>query len=71
MEKKKRGFAAMDKELNRKISQKGGRAAHQMRRAHTFTRDEAKAAQAKSLEVRRAKAKAQYENGTTLSPSAS
>lgn len=42
--KKKRGFAAMDPELQRAISSKGGRVAHQQGVAHVFTHDEAKAA---------------------------
>jgi general stress protein YciG len=42
--KKRRGFAAMDPELVRAISSKGGRAAQDAGTAHQFTSDEARAA---------------------------
>lgn len=42
--KKPRGFAAMDPELVRAISSKGGRAAQDAGTAHQFTSDEARAA---------------------------
>ena len=39
-----RGFASMDREKQREIARKGGRAAHEKGTAHEFTRDEARAA---------------------------
>jgi len=39
-----RGFASMDRERQREIARKGGRAAHQKGTAHEFTSDEARAA---------------------------
>lgn len=43
-EKKLRGFAAMDKEKHREIASKGGKAAHELGRAHQFTSEEAREA---------------------------
>jgi hypothetical protein len=43
-EKKKRGFAALDKDAMRKISSKGGKASHEQGTGHKFTREEAIAA---------------------------
>jgi len=52
-----RGFAAMDRELVRKLAQKGGRAAHEQGRAHEFTREEARVAGRKGgLAARRRRA---------------
>ena len=42
--KKRRGFAAMDPELVRAISRKGGQAVHAQGVGHEFTSDEARAA---------------------------
>jgi len=39
-----RGFASMDREKQREIARKGGRAAHEQGKAHEFTSDEARAA---------------------------
>ena len=39
-----RGFASMDREKQREIARKGGRAAHQKGTAHEFNTDEARAA---------------------------
>src|ERR1700753_4031940 len=39
-----RGFASMDREKQREIARKGGRAAHQKGTAHEFTTEEARAA---------------------------
>jgi len=44
MPKSKRGFAAMSQEQRRAIASLGGKAAHAMGRAHTYTREEAKIA---------------------------
>ncbi len=40
----KRGFASMEPEKQRRIAEKGGRAAHAKGTAHEFTPDEARAA---------------------------
>jgi uncharacterized protein len=42
--KSRRGFAGMDPEKQREIASKGGKAAHDKKRAHEFTADEARAA---------------------------
>jgi hypothetical protein len=39
-----RGFASMDRERQREIARKGGKAAHEKGTAHEFTTDEAKVA---------------------------
>src|SRR5580698_1285635 len=39
-----RGFASMDRERQREIARKGGKAAHEKGTAHEFTADEARAA---------------------------
>lgn len=41
MPKSKRGFASMSQEQRRAIASLGGKAAHAMGRAHTYTREEA------------------------------
>ena len=40
--KKPRGFAAMDREKQREIARRGGKAAHERGTAHEFSRDEAR-----------------------------
>jgi general stress protein YciG len=42
--KSERGFASMDKELQREIASKGGRAAHAQGVAHEFNSEEAREA---------------------------
>jgi general stress protein YciG len=42
--KSNRGFASMDREKQREIASKGGRAAHEKGTAHQFTTDEAREA---------------------------
>lgn len=44
MGKEDRGFASMDRDKQREIASKGGRAAHQKRTAHEWTSEEARAA---------------------------
>ena len=44
MAKEDRGFASMDRDKQREIASKGGRAAHQKRTAHEWTSEEARAA---------------------------
>lgn len=41
---KRRGFASMTEEKRRRVASLGGRTAHQMGRAHTFTSEEAQQA---------------------------
>jgi general stress protein YciG len=45
----RRGFAGMDAERRREIARLGGRAAHELGRAHEFTPEEAREARARSL----------------------
>jgi hypothetical protein len=54
-QKKPKGFATMDPQDQREIAALGGRTAHAMGRAHKWTREQARAAAARSVEVRRAK----------------
>ena len=42
--KSNRGFASMDREKQKEIASKGGKAAHAQGRAHEFTPDEARSA---------------------------
>ncbi len=53
--KTRRGFAAMDPALQRRISSKGGKAAHAAGKAHQFTSEEAAAAGAKGGKASHAK----------------
>jgi general stress protein YciG len=54
-EKSLRGFAAMDREKQRAIASKGGRAAHAKGTAHEFTTEEARAAGRKGGQAAHAK----------------
>jgi general stress protein YciG len=56
--KSRRGFAAMDPAMQRRISSRGGKAAHAAGRAHKFTHDEAAAAGAKGGKAAHASGKA-------------
>jgi general stress protein YciG len=47
----RRGFASMDKERQREIASKGGKAAHAKGTAHEFTPEEARAAGRKGGEA--------------------
>jgi general stress protein YciG len=49
--KSNRGFASMDREKQKEIASKGGRAAHAQGRAHEFTADEARSAGRKGGEA--------------------
>lgn len=66
-----RGFAAMSPEKRREIAKKGGRRAHQLGRAHTYTSEEAKVAGqkggAKTSEDREHMSKIGRIGGTVLS----
>ena len=55
---KKRGFAAMDPNLVREISRKGGRAAHEAGTAHEFTPEEAREAGRKGGQAAHSKQRA-------------
>ncbi len=50
-EKQLRGFAAMDREKQREIAKKGGKAAHEKGTAHEFTPEEARVAGRKGGEA--------------------
>lgn len=52
MATKDRGFASMDREKQRAIASRGGRAAHEKGTAHEWTRDEAREAGRKGGAVR-------------------
>ena len=56
-EPKRRGFSAMDKEKQREIASKGGKAAHQKGTAHEFTAEEAREAGRKGGATARARQK--------------
>ena len=49
--KSNRGFASMDREKQKEIASKGGKAAHAQGRAHEFTADEARTAGRKGGEA--------------------
>jgi len=50
-EKQLRGFAAMDREKQKEIARKGGKAAHEKGTAHEFTPEEARVAGRKGGEA--------------------
>jgi general stress protein YciG len=52
---RKRGFAAMDPELQRAIASKGGKSAHAQGKAHKYTSEEARIAGRKGRVSYRAK----------------
>lgn len=49
---RKRGFALLDPDKMRQVAALGGRTAHAAGRAHQFSREEARAAARRSVEVR-------------------
>lgn len=49
---RKRGFALLDPEKMKQVAALGGRTAHAAGRAHQFSREEARAAARRSVEVR-------------------
>lgn len=51
----KRGFASMDKEMQRAIASKGGKIAHEKGSAHEFSATEARAAGSKGGKANRKK----------------
>lgn len=54
-EKQRRGFAVMDRDMQRAIAALGGRTAHQKGTAHEFTSDEAREAGRKGGRARSSK----------------
>lgn len=50
---KRQGFASFSDEKKREIARKGGKAAHALKRAHTWTREEAQAAGRKGGRISR------------------
>lgn len=50
--KSRRGFASMDKDRQRQIASKGGKAAHKKGTAHEFTSEEARKAGRKGGKMR-------------------
>jgi general stress protein YciG len=58
VEKGRRGFAGMDREKQRQIASKGGKAAHQKGTAHEFTPEEARVAGRKGGQVAHARGRA-------------
>ncbi len=59
--KRRRGFAAMDRQLVSEIARKGGRAAHSAGTAHEFTSDEARTAGQKGGRATHAKRRGKVE----------
>jgi hypothetical protein len=53
---RKRGFALLDPEKMKQVAALGGRTAHAAGRAHQFSREEARAAARRSVEVRNRRA---------------
>ena len=53
---RKRGFALLDPEKMRQVAALGGRTAHAAGRAHQFSREEAREAARRSVEVRNRRA---------------
>lgn len=52
-EKSRRGFAAMDPELQRRIAREGGKASHESGKGHRFTPEEAREAGRKGGQISR------------------
>ena len=68
---RKRGFALLDPEKMRQVAALGGRTAHAAGRAHQFSREEARAAARRSVEVRtRRAAESRPSGGSDGNPSA-
>ena len=69
----KRGFSSMDKQKQKEIASKGGKAAHQKGTAHEFTSEEARIAGRKggaASRARRTGANATEDAGGEQSPTA-
>ena len=61
----KRGFSSMDKQKQKEIASKGGKAAHQKGTAHEFTSEEARIAGRKGGAASRARRAGISANGST------
>ena len=59
-EKQRKGFAVIDPARQREIASLGGKAAQELGKAHRWNSSEAKIAARKSVEVRRAAARRQF-----------
>ena len=57
---RKRGFALLDPDKMKQVAALGGRTAHAAGRAHQFSREEARAAARRSVEVRTRRAAEQH-----------
>ena len=67
MAKEDRGFASMDRNKQREIASKGGKAAHQKRTAHEWTSEEAREAGRKGgMACHRRKQEQAFESGETV-----
>ena len=62
---RKRGFALLDAEKMKQVAALGGRTAHAAGRAHQFSREEARAAARRSVEVRTRRAAEQRAGSTS------
>ncbi|HYF17420.1 MAG TPA: hypothetical protein VEA40_06095 [Ramlibacter sp.] len=67
---RKRGFALLDPEKMRQVAALGGRTAHAAGRAHQFSREEARAAARRSVEVRTRRAAESRSTPSSDGPSA-
>lgn len=67
---RKRGFALLDAEKMKQVAALGGRTAHAAGRAHQFSREEARAAARRSVEVRTRRAAEQRGAGSSETPTA-
>ena len=67
---RKRGFALLDADKMRQVAALGGRTAHAAGRAHQFSREEARAAARRSVEVRTRRAAEARAASESNSPSA-
>lgn len=67
---RKRGFALLDAEKMKQVAALGGRTAHAAGRAHQFSREEARAAARRSVEVRTRRAAEARSTPSSDSPSA-
>lgn len=64
---RKRGFALLDPDKMRQVAALGGRTAHAAGRAHQFSREEARAAARRSVEVRTRRAAEARDTDTAAS----
>ncbi len=66
---RKRGFALLDADKMKQVAALGGRTAHAAGRAHQFSREEARAAARRSVEVRTRRAQEARSTGSSETPS--